>query len=194
MDIKFIKACVVIVTLVLLLPHCNKKVNVGCPKEGYEYSNTSFLCWYSPILDSIRVGSSLILEASIPRAFIDENTRATVTNTSNIVSGPLGIGMIYPIYQAAVDSFELTAEIGKVIIQWDASPIDSFKIKISIKALAKGIYGIALKQQTGKDKDCALYKYFLKPGNLNQHLNYWMDTFGNVSDGVAFFTYCFKVY
>ncbi|HKC35175.1 MAG TPA: hypothetical protein VKB95_03900 [Chitinophagaceae bacterium] len=209
MVIKFIKTSVVIVTFALLLPRCNKD-NVGCPKQGYEYIHENSFCYYMPASDSIQVGDTITLEASLPKTFIDEKTNKTVTNTASEIEGPLGIGMIYPTYQAAVDSFELIAHTGKIIkdtqqfsegmlkgfrtIQWDASPIDSFKIKISIRALAKGTYAFALKQQTAKDKDCALYKYFLSPGNTNQHLNYWIDVFGNASDIVAFYTYCIKIY
>jgi hypothetical protein len=209
MVIKFIKTSVVIGTIVLLLPHCNK-VNIGCPKEGVEYINETSFCSYMPGIDSIQIGDVITLEASIPKTFIDARTNKTVINTASQVEGPLGIVMIYPTYQAAVDSFELAANIGKVkkdtlqfsegmlkgfrTIQWDASSIDSFKIKISIRALAKGIYAFALKQQTAKDKDCALYKYFLSPDNTNQHLNYWIDVFGNTSDIVAFYTYCIKIY
>jgi hypothetical protein len=210
MVIKSLKVYSMIAGCILLSFSCKKPRNVFCPKEGYEYIHTNSHCWYSPLSDSLPVGSIIILEASLPKNFIDETRNITVNNTASIVEGPLGVGMIYPIYQAAADSFEITAEIGKVIkdtlnfsagmlkgfrtIEWDGSSVDSFKIKIKIKALAKGIYGLALKQQSAKDKDCALYKYFLSPGNANQHLNYWMDVFGNVSDQVNFFTYCFKVY
>jgi hypothetical protein len=163
--------------LVVLFYSCTKKYS-GCPKEGYEYINTTSHCWYSPGTDSIPLGSSLTLEASVPRTFVDDNTNAIVTNTSSIINGPFGVVMIYPTYQAAVDSFELTAQIGKVIkdtvnfsegslkgfrtIEWNGSSIDSFKMKITIKALAKGIYAFGLNQQGYKDKDCALYKYFLR--------------------------------
>ncbi len=195
--------------LAVLFYSCVKKYS-GCPKEGYEYINETSFCKYNPISDSIRLGDIITLEASIPKTFVDAASNTTVTNTASIVEGPLGVVMIYPTYQAAVDSFELTAQIGKVIkdtvqfsegilkgfrtIQWDGNLIDSFKIKLSIKALARGIYAVALRQQSAKDEDCALYKYFLRPGNGDQHLDYWMDAFGNVSDEVSFFTYCFKVY
>ena len=195
--------------LAVLVCSCVKKYS-GCPKEGYEYINETSLCWYSPVTDSIRLGDTITVEASIPKRFEDARSNTTVTNTASIVEGPLGVTIIYPTYQAAVDSFELTSEIGKVIkdtvqfsegilkgsrtIQWDGNLIDSFRIKLSIKALARGIYAVSLRQQSAKDKDCALYKYFLRPGNADQHLNYWMDAFGNVSDEVVFFAYCFKVY
>jgi len=209
MVIRVFKTSSVIAGVALLLLCCNKPRN-PCSKQGFEYSNSTFRCWYSPSIDSLPIGSILYMEASVPRTFINENTRATVTNTSSIIEGPLHVFMISPLYQAAVDSFELTAEVGKVFkdtinlspgqlkqvrtIQWDASSIDSFKIRMRIKSIGKGIYAFSLGQQSSIDKDCALYKYFLKPGNTNQHLNYWMDAFGNVSDGVAFYTYCFKVY
>jgi len=208
-DIKFIKACVVIVTLVLLFPHCNK-VNIGCPKQGYEYINTTSRCWYSPGVDSIPIGGVIILETSVPKIFIDENTGVMVTNTCSIITGPLHVTMIYPFLQASVDSFELTAQIGKVIkdtinfsagilkgfrtIEWDGNSVDSFKTKIVIKALSKGIYIIALGQQGYRDSDCALYKYFLNVGN-EQHL-YYLSQYNNgyIGDYERNFGYCFKVY
>lgn len=194
--------------LLLLLFSCTKKVP-QCPKEGYQYVNETFHCWYNPGLDSIPVGDTLLLEASIPTTFIDQARNTLVTNTASVVEGPLVIGMIYPTYQAAADSFKLIAQVGKVIkdtvqfpegqlkgfrtIRWEKSTADSFTIRIGIVPLAKGTYSLALTQQSAKDSDCALYKYFLSPGN-DQHLNYWMDAFGNVSDQVAFYAYCFKVY
>ena len=209
MVIKDLKIYSVIAGLYLLSFACTKR-NMTCPKEGYIYSNSTFVCQYSPVSDSIELGSIITLEAAVPKKFIDETSNTTVTNAASILEGPLGIGMIYPTYQSAADSFELSAQVGKIIkdtahfsegilegfrtIQWDGNSIDSFKMKISIKALARGIYSFALKQQSAKDHDCALYKYFLRPANANQHLNYWMDYIGNVSDQVAFFTYCIKVY
>lgn len=210
MDIKRVIIYSIASGFILLSFSCRKIINSTCTKEGYVFLDSQSRCWYSPSSDSLLLGGTITLEASIPRTFIDENTNTTVTNSSSFIIGPLGIGMIYPIYQAAVDSFELSAEIGKIIkdtinfsegmlkgfrtIQWDGTSVDSFKMKINIKPLAKGIYAFALNQQGYKDKDCALYKYFLKPGNVNQHLDYWMDVFGNVSEEVTFSTYCVKIY
>jgi len=209
MVIKISRKYLVIAGSILLLLSC-KKPKDPCSKRGFEYSSSIFHCWYGPSTDSVPLGSIMMLEGSVPRAFTDEYTNSKVTNTSSILNGPLGVGMILPNYQAAIDSFEITAEVGKVIkdtinlsagqlkgvrtIEWDCSSIDSFKMRLKIKPLAKGIYSFALKQQSSVDKDCALYKYFLQPGNTNQHLNYWMDAFGSVSSSVAFYTYCFKVY
>jgi len=209
MVIKRITIFVIAGHIALLSAKCIKKIDEGCQKMGYEYVNETSVCWYTPATDSIRVGDTITLEASIPKSFTDPRTNTTVTNSAKFVEGPLGIGMIFPIYQAAADSFAMTAQIGSVLkdtihfpetqlkgfrtIQWDRTAIDSFRIKIWIRPLSKGIYSLALNQQSAMDKDCALYKYFLKPGN-DQHLYYWMNVFGNVSDQVAFFAYCFKVY
>lgn len=209
MVIKIFKLYLVIAGSTLLLLSCKKAPN-SCSKQGYEYSNSTFRCWYNPVVDSVPLGSNLFMEASVPRTFIDEKTNSTVINSSSIINGPLHVLMVSPSYQAAVDSFKLTAEVGKILkdtinfssgqlqgfrtIEWDGSSVDSFKIRIKINPIAKGIYAISLGQQSYIDKECALYKYFLKPGNTDQHLNYWVDAFGNVSEQVAFFTYCFKVY
>jgi len=206
---RIFKTYSVIAGCVLLLFACEKSKD-PCSKRGYEYSNSAFRCWYNPSADSVSLGSVIILDASVPKSFIDDYTHTMVTNTSSLINGPLGVAMISPIYQAAIDSFDIIGEVGKVVkdtinlstgqlkgvrtIEWDGRTIDSFKIRIKIKPLAKGIYAFSLGQQASLDKDCALYKYFLSPGNSNQHLNYWKETFGNVSSQVAFSTYCFKVY
>jgi hypothetical protein len=209
MGINFRYLIVMMAAVALLSSRCIKKYQ-GCPKEGYEYVNSTLRSWYSPGTDSIALGESIILEASAPRSFIDENTYASVKNTSSIIHGPLGISMLYPVYQPAVDSFELIAQVGKAIkdsvnfssgalegfrtIEWDGSSVDSFKIRIEIRSLARGIYALALDEQGYKDADCARYKYFPKVGNADQHLDYWLSATGNLSDEVRYYTYCVKVY
>ena len=209
MGIKFQKINVVIAGFILLSLHCIKKSQL-CPKEGYEYVNSTARAWYSPEIDSIPVGELITLVASAPRSFIDENTGTPVENTCPIINGPLSIAMIFPLYQPAADSFEVTARIGKVIkdtvhftegmlkgfrtVEWDGSSVDSFNLEIKIRPLAKGIYALALGQQGYKDTQCARYKYFLEVGNANQHLDFWLAALGNLGDDVRYFTYCFKVY
>jgi hypothetical protein len=196
--------------LSLLSVTCNKNIERGCKKMGYEYAYTQSLCWYSPVCDSIPIGSSIILTASVPKTFIDESTQSLVTNPCQIINGPLHVTMIYPFLQASVDSFELTTQIGKVIkdtmnftagqlrgfrtVEWNGNSVDSFKIKIAIKALAKGVYIIALGQQGYRDVDCALYKYFLNVGS-EQHL-YYLSQYNNgyIGNYERNFGYCFKVY
>lgn len=209
MGIKVPKIIAVTAGLSLLLLHCRKK-NESCPKEGYEYINTTSRCWYYPDMDSIPVGGIITLEAAVPKKFVDESNNSIVTNTSNIIEGSFGVIMLDPTYQAAVDNFEISATIGRIIkdtinyspgalkgfrtIQWDGNGSDSFRMKIAIRPLVKGIYDVALKQQGYKDADCALYKYFLKVGS-NQHLHYWSDfTNGIIDDYARNYAYCFKVY
>jgi len=193
----------------LLSSQCVKKYQ-GCPKEGYEYVNSTLRSMYSPAVDSIAVGESIILESSAPKSFIDEKSNESVKNTSPIIHGPLGIVMLYPVYQAAVDSFELTAEVGKVIkdtanftsgqlegfrtIEWDGTSVDYFKTRIKITARARGIYALALDEQGCKDADCARYRYFPKVGNTDQHLYYWSNVSGDLGDQAKYFSYCVKVY
>ncbi len=195
--------------IILFLTSCTKKHN-DCPKEGYEYINNISYCQYISSMDSISLKDSIILIASIPRTFPDETSNVIVHNTSDIAEGPLHITMLYPTETAAADSFEITARKGQVIkdtlqfsedmlkgfrtIRWDQNSNDSFQIKISIKPLVKGVYIIALGQQGSKDKDCALYKYFLNVGS-EQHL-YYLSQYNNgyIGDYERNFGYCFKVY
>lgn len=193
----------------LLLLSCKKK-DLGCPKEGYEYTSSTFHCQYVPNLDSISLNDSIDLVASIPTTFADETSNAIVHNTSKIVEGPLHITMLYPNVVPAADSFRLIAKEGKVIrdslnfsegslrgfrtIQWSKASNDSFQIKITIKPLKKGVYIFALGQQSAKDEDCALYKYFLRVRG-DQHLYYHPEFgSGNISEYERNFGYCFKVY
>lgn len=196
--------------LSLLSVTCSKRIDSGCKKMGYEYVHTQSLCWYSLVQDSLPIGSTIILTASVPKTFIDESARSLVTNSSPIINGPLHVTMIYPFLQASIDSFDITAEVGKVIkdtinlsagqlkgvrtIEWNGNLVDSFNIKISIKALSKGVYIITLGQQGYRDADCALYKYFLNVGN-EQHL-YYLTQYNNgyIGDYERNFGYCFKVY
>lgn len=209
MSIKSLIVFQLIAGVILFSLSCNKK-NTSCLKEGYTYVNSSAFCWYSPALDSIPLGASFTLEAALPKTFIDENRFLLQTNKSGYVRGNLGVGMILPIFQGFADSFELTPQIGKVIkdtanftegqlkgfrtIEWDRSAADSFRMKISIRPLTKGVFALSLKRQGSKDEDCALYKYFLKVGS-DQHLHYWAEfNNGIITDDVSNYGYCFKVY
>lgn len=196
--------------LILLSVSCTKIIEQGCKRMGYEYVCSQSPCWYSPGYDSIPVREVIFLSASVPKSFIDESSRSRIINNGKTINGPLHVAMISPILQPSVDSFELTAETGKVIkdtvnapagqlrgfrtIEWDGSSIDSFKIKIAIKPLAKGIFTFALGQQSSRGQDCELYKYFLNVGN-DQHL-YYLSQINNgyIGDYERNFGYCLKVY
>ena len=126
------------------------------------------------------------------------------------MEGPLHVVMLYPLIQEAVENFRITGEVGSVFkdsinfsgnsikgfrtIQWDSNSADSFRIKIAIKPQVKGIYTVALGQQSSRDSDCALYKYFLRVGS-DQHI-YYLSPYvnGNIGDYDSNYAYCFKVY
>ena len=193
---------------IMLSFSCEKKI--ACPKEGYVFTNTTSTSWYNPVKDSFSLGDSILLIASLPRTFIDEATNVTVHNTSFIAEGPLHVVMLYPIIQPAVENFTIAAETGRVIkdtihlsesllkgvrtIQWNGNSSDSFRIKIIIKPEVKGVYSFNLGQQSSKDADCALYKYFIKVGHA-QHL-YYLAQYNNgyIGNYERNYSYCFKVY
>jgi len=198
------------VFFIFLLFCCTKKKE-GCPKAGYEYITSLSKCRYSPTSDSIPLNSTIYIEATLPKIFVDENSNTTVFNIDGKVEGPLDIIMLFPLEEGAVENFEIIPKIGAVIkdsihassgqlksfrtLIWDAHSRDSFSIKIELKALVRGVYGFSIGQQSSRDKDCALYKYFLKVGNTDQHLNYLAQyNNGYVSDYERNFAYCFKVY
>jgi len=181
-----------------------------CTKDGYEYLNTTSTCSYQPNLDSIPVGASIKLKASVPKNFVDETSNLPVNNSCEVIEGPLHLVMIGPDAHGAADNFDLVAEVGKVIkdtvhasqallqgfrtIRWDGTSADSFRVSVMIKPKLPGTYEVALGQQAYRDADCALYKYFLGV-NSDQHL-YYIEQFTNgyVGDYERSFAYCFKVY
>ncbi len=79
--------------------------------------------------------------------------------------------------------------------QWDGTSIDSFKIKINIKPKYRGVYIVNLGQQGNRDADCALYKYFIKVKNPDQHLYFLAQANNGYIDNYSRdYAYCFKVY
>lgn len=210
MGIRTYTTNLIIFFLALVLGSCIKK-NQGCSKMGYEYISTISKCWYRPLNDSILLNTFLTVEASIPKTFIDEGTNSAVINNSNNVEGPFQIMMLYPMKEGAIENFEIISKIGQVkkdsinysqtqlknfrTIIWDGNTSDSFKIKLELKPLVRGVYGISIGRQSSRDSDCALHKYFLKVGNADQHLNYLAQyNNGYISDYERNYVYCFKVY
>lgn len=209
MGIKVIKNTSICAILILVLGSC-KRPPAPCPKQGYEYVNTSSLYYYSPGLDSVPLGSTIILTGAVPKVFTDDLTNTLVNNTTSSAVGSLAIVMIYPEYKAAVDSFEIIPELGEVrkdtvqftsgqlkgfrTIVWVDKGGDSLHVRLKIRALAKGVYALAVSQQSSKDGDCALFKYFPRPANSDQHLHYWQQYLQPVENSIANTTYCLKVY
>lgn len=113
MVINRIKIFTMAIGFVLLLYSC-KKPKTECLKDGVEYFHSSSLWLYSPQLDSISIDSLITFEASTPKNFRDEVSNTMVANTSSIITGPIGVAMIYPEYKSAMDSFELKAQVGSV--------------------------------------------------------------------------------
>jgi hypothetical protein len=209
MGIKMNRIIVSCAFLIPVFEGC-KRTEVFCPKEGYEYVNTSSFYFYSPGLDSVPVGSTFIMTGAIPKTFTDDLTNTVVRNTTSSAIGSLGVGMIYPEFKAAVDSFEILPEVGEVrketgqftegqlkgfrSIVWVDNGGDSLQIRLKIRALARGVYALAVRQQASKDSDCALFKYFPRPANVDQHLHYWEQYIYPVESAIANTTYCVKVY
>lgn len=181
---------------------------------GYEYSYLKFGTAYSPLNDSIPLGSEITLEASAPKVFYDDEKQLSVALNESLISGPLTIKKVsndqnVPII-GAIDDIEFTSIIGQIIkdsTQFSqgqlkifrtahfSSIADSFKLKTRIKPKVTGVYFIGLGQQSNRDADCALYKYFLKIKNSDQHLNY-LAQFNNgfVTKNDSDYAYCIKVY
>lgn len=186
-----------------------------CSKFGYEYSYTKPSVNYQPGLDSIPLGTSLTLEANAPKNFFDEEKHYDVSLHENTIFGPLGIikatNNVDVWFTGAIEDMELTALTGSIVrdsIQfspgqlksfrtayWDRNNSDSFHLKIVIKPKVKGTFFVNLGQQSNRDADCALYKYFLKVSNTDQHL-YLLAQANNgyIDDYSRNYAYCFRVY
>ena len=209
MGIKMNRIIVFCAFLIAVFGGC-RRTPVFCPKEGYEYVNSSSPYTYSPGLDSVPVGSTIILTGAIPKIFTDDLTNTVVRNTTSSAVGSLAIGMIYPEFKASVYSFKILPEVGEVrkdtvqftqgqlkgfrTIVWVDNGGDSLHVRLKIRALAKGVYALSVGQQSSKDSDCALFKYFPRPANVDQHLHYWEQYIYPVESAIANTTYCVKVY
>jgi hypothetical protein len=180
---------------------------------GYEYTYARPGVSYYPLSDSIRLGDGLTLYASAPKSFFDSSYKINVAVPGSIY-GPLGISKMetspYYRFAGAIDDMDLTPVIGTVkkdslltseqlkmtrLAFWDTSSADSLVFKLNIIPRIRGTFFINLQQQSFRDKDCALFKYFLRVKNNDQHF-YLMTpvTNGEISENAANYTYCFKVY
>ncbi len=180
---------------------------------GYEYSYARPGVSYYPLSDSIRLGDGLTLYASAPKKFFDSSYKTNVVVPESIY-GPLSIAKLETIpyyrFAGAIDDMDLFAVNGIIkkdslltseqlkmsrVAFWDASDIDSLTFKVTIIPKIRGTFYIVLGQQSFRDKDCALFKYFLKVKNNDQHF-YLMTpvTNGQISEYAINHTYCFKVY
>jgi hypothetical protein len=189
---------------------CTKSERL-CAKKGVEYINTDNRCYYSPAADSLPLGESLILTAAVPKTFFDTERNHTTTNSQADIVGSIGIVRLSPDIKGAMNEMILIAEKGKIIkdsVQFTSGQLeanrttvftgnstDSFRMRLIIKPLNRGIYAIALGSQGTHDVDCAGYKYFLNVGNTDQHLNYILQvTNGYLSDYERNYAYCIKIY
>jgi hypothetical protein len=208
MAINCLWKIIITVLVAVLLTACRKYTI--CPKMGYEFLYDKPGCLYTPISDSIPIGASITITAAAPRTFYDEEKKYIVTDSDSTINGPLRIIKLMPT-EGVIEDMILTPEHGKIVkdtilfsddqlksfrtVYWDGNSPDSFKLKIHIRPKIKGIFVVNLGQQSSRSYDCALYKYFLKIRNTDQHL-YFLEQAnnGSVSDYERNYTYCFKVY
>jgi hypothetical protein len=196
--------------MVLINLGCKKQIS-SCSKMGYEFMYSKPGVIYSPGIDSFLLGNEITIEAAAPKSFYDEEKGYVVIVNETQIHGPLGIQKLItnPIITraGAIEDVELTPIKGYLVkdtsqfsqgqlenfrtAYW-ISDSDSFRLKIVVKPKIKGTFIIALNQQGNRDKDCALYKYFLKVINSNQHLYFLQSLYGYIPQDDR--TYCFKVY
>jgi hypothetical protein len=208
--LKIVKSFTVILLCFVTGFFCTKSEPM-CAKKGVEYINTDNRCYYSPAADSLPLGESLILTAAVPKTFFDTERNHITTNSQKEIVGSIGIVRLFPDIKGAMPEMILTAEKGKIIkdsVQFTSGQLeanrttvftgnspDSFRMKLIIKPLNRGIYAIALGSQGTHDVDCAGYKYFLNVGNADQHLNYILQvTNGYLTDYERNYAYCIKIY
>jgi hypothetical protein len=182
---------------------------------GYEYVYTKLGVMYSPGVDSIALGSQIVVEAAAPKTFLDEEKNINVTLSENKILGPFSVSKIittpYLSFAGAIDDVVLTPLHGSLIKDsilftqsqlsiartavWDGNSLDSFRLKIIVKPNIRGTYFLSLRDQGNRNAECALFKYLVRVKNIDQHF-YLMTpvTNGEISDIAANFVYCFKVY
>jgi hypothetical protein len=203
-------------TLMLLgLLGLNCKKNQNCSEEGIQYVYSNYTVNYSPGLDSIPLGSSLIVEAALPKSFFDQNFQKTVSCTETTIIGPFNISKLVSnpnlTFAGAISDMELTPLKGVLIkdtlhfstsqlesfrtAYWEGNQSDSFRLKINVKPQVRGTFFISIRDQGNKNSNCALFKYLPMVTNLDKHF-YLMTpiTNGEISDIAQKFVYCFKVF
>lgn len=203
-----------LILLSLVVIDCKKKP-LECPQLGVEYSYFNPGVIYRPDFDSIQFGTSVELYAHVPRSFFDTVYQKIVTLTTNDLRGYLSIGKTTgnaasPI-SGAIEHFNFFPEMGSLYkdslnytgsqltflrsTSWNTSVSDSFRIRIRLVPKIRGTFIVVLGQQASKDSDCAIFRYFLKIANNDQHLYYYQNAVGGpISESNYHFTYCFKVY
>lgn len=189
-----------------------KKHPTECLMFGYEFTYSKPGVTYSPSVDSFPIGSQITLEASVPKTFFEEDKRHNVTLNQDEIHGPFGVqkatgNSVTPIL-GAIDDVELIPLLGRIFkdtvhfsegilkgfrtCYW-ISDLDSFKLKFIIKPKIKGIFFVSLGRQGNRDPKCAVYKYFVKVKEQDQHL-YLLEQVDGTSNIQNEYTYCFKVY
>ncbi len=197
-------------SVAVLTSSCKKEPS--CAKMGYEFVYTDYGVRYYVDNDSIPLGNSVTIEAAVPKTFFDNYTNTNVTLTENTISGPLSVfkatnDPMIPRLDATF-SVSVSSDIGNCVIDslpWGtyrkyykttfASFPDSFKLKINVTPNEKGIYFLGLAQQGNRDRECAVFRYFIKVKDTNQHLYFLEENNGGVLlPEDRDYAYCFKVY
>lgn len=210
MDIKLFSICLSALSVAVLASSCKKEPS--CAKMGYEFVYTDYGVRYYIDDDSIPLGGSVTLDASVPKTFGNSYTNSAVSLNENNIWGPLGVlkatnDPSMP-REDALSKVSISPLIGSCVIDslnWGSfrkyykttfiADQDSFKLKLSINPLDKGVYFIILKEQYNRNSECALFKYFPKIKDTDQHLYYLAATTGGVIlPEDQDYVYCFKVY
>lgn len=210
MDIE-IKILFPTVFLVLLLGLGCKKQQNECPKMGIEYKYSKPAISFYPGSDSLPLGSTIMIEAAVPKSFFDEDRGYNVLLTEPYILGPLGIQKLTndPILPqvGAMEDIEFSNQFGRLVkdtvrftpgqnkISWTAymeNDADSFRIKVNCKPKIKGVFTVAFTQAGNRDNECALFKYFLSVKNTDQHLYFLAPLYGYTP--IDNRIYSFKIY
>ncbi|MFZ1458011.1 MAG: hypothetical protein WAT46_18340 [Saprospiraceae bacterium] len=209
------KTIVIVFVILLSCSLTCKKKPIECPQLGIEHAYFKSGVIYTPGFDSIILGGEVELYAHAPRSFFDTVYQKIVTLTTNDLRGYLSIGKTTgnaasPI-SGAIEHFNFFPEMGSLYkdslnytgsqltflrsTSWNTSVSDSFRIRIRLVPKIRGTFIVVLGQQASKDSDCAIFRYFLKIANNDQHLYYYQNAVGGpISESNYHFTYCFKVY
>lgn len=191
----------------------------GCPspciEAVYDFQITASV---RPSKDSVAVGDTIYLESYFPSKLIDTQSKVLVDYANaKSISGNIGFNDLSRINSTGTQNDSSTTKYFQYIsfegsiynsrdipIYWAVNQTryeeknSQYKLKLAIIPLKKGTYmlilGNALSNGRNGSKNCEKASFAINFSNTDQHLYYYENKFGNLSDADRRRSYCFTVY
>jgi hypothetical protein len=189
----------------------NTSITCEMNNSVYYYRNNYFTI--NPDIDSFSITQPIEIKLTLPRKFYEEEYNRPVEFHKNEVFSAMNIIVLDSVGTGAVNLFDFNATIGKLYrdtVSYDTEYIRNRNLTASavgqagdsllkahyiLKPKQRGNYLIAFTSFGTKDTDCSLFRYYVKPQVMNQHLNLLAAVSnGYISDYERTYAYCFKVY